>query len=221
MKKLLPLFLTTVLVSYTGAAFSQPGNRENNNNISRSETLNLIGQRTIYAQLAPSPTKTVLVPAGVKFTTDLEQNISTGKSKNNDRFTLKIKNSSIGKNKILKDSKINGHLENVIKAARGKKAKLNLVFDEIVLKDGSIYPIDATLVNTRVETKTKGKFLQNTGLILGGAIAGRFLGNRAKIKHGGLAGAGAAAAYVLSSPGGEVVLKRGTNVELKLKTPLQ
>jgi hypothetical protein len=219
-KKLLPLFLTTILVSHTGAAFSQSGNRENNLD-SRSETLTLVKQRTIYAQLAPSPTKTVLVPAGVKFTTDLEQNINTGKSKNNDRFTLKIKNSSIGKNKILKDSKINGHLENVTKAARGKKAKLNLVFDEIVLKDGSVYPINATLVNTRVETKTKGKFLQNTGLILGGAIAGRFLGNRTKIKHGGLAGAGAAAAYVLSSPGGEVVLKRGTNVELKLKTPLQ
>jgi hypothetical protein len=220
-KKLLPLFLTTVLVSHTGAAFSQSGDRENNNNISRSETLTLVKQRTLYAQFAPSKTSPVLVPAGVKFTTDLEQNISSGKSKNGDRFTLKIKNSSIGKNKILKDSKINGHLENVVKAARGKKAKLNLVFDEIVLKDGSIYPIDATLVNTRVETKTKGKFLQNTGLILGGAIAGRFLGNRAKIKHGGLAGAGAAAAYVLSSPGGEVVLKRGTNVELKLKTPLQ
>jgi hypothetical protein len=220
-KKLLPLFLTTVLVSYTGAAFSQPGDRENNNNYSKNETLTLVDQGTLYAQLAPSKTSPVLVPAGVKFTTDLEQNISTGKSKNSDRFTLKIKNSSIGKNKILKDSKVNGHLENVVKAARGKKAKLNLVFDEIVLKDGSIYPINATLINTRVETKTKGKFLQNTGLILGGAIAGRFLGNRTKIKHGGLAGAGAAAAFVLSSPGGEVVLKRGTNVELKLKTPLQ
>jgi hypothetical protein len=161
-----------------------------------------------------------VVPAGTNFNTDLQQEISTGKNRNNDKFVLKIKNGSVGKYKVLKDSTIEGHIENVTKAAKGKKARLNLVFDAIKLKNGDVFPIDAILVNTKIETKTKGKFLQNAATIIGGAVAGKFLGDKTKFKHGTLAGGAAATAYVLSSPGGEVVLKKGTDVKLKLKTKL-
>jgi hypothetical protein len=157
-----------------------------------------------------------IVAAGTTFNTDLQQEISTGKNRNNDTFVLKVKSG----NPILKDGKIEGHVEGVTKAAKGKKAKLNLVFDSIVLKNGDKLPIDASLVNTQIESKTKGKFLQNAGIILGGATAGHFVGNKTNFKHGGLAGGAAATAYVLSSPGGEVVMKKGTDVKLKLKTPL-
>jgi hypothetical protein len=153
--------------------------------------------------------------------TDLEQELSTGKNHNNDKFSAKIKNNgAISKYAILKDAHIEGHLENVSKAVKGKKATFNLFFDDIKLKNGDVLPIDAALVNTQVESKTKGKFLQNTGLILGGAVAGHFLGNKAGLKHGGLGGAAAATAFVLSSPGGEVVLKKGTDLQLKLKSNL-
>lgn len=165
-------------------------------------------------------TQQVVAAAGTTFDTNLEQEVSTGKNRNNERFLLRVKNGSLGKNQSLKDAQIQGHLENVVKAARGKKASLHLVFDQILLKNGDVYPINATLVNTQVETKTKGKFIQNAGIILGGAVAGHFLGNKAKFKQGALAGGAAATAFVLSSPGGEVVLKKGTNVKLKLKTPL-
>jgi hypothetical protein len=156
------------------------------------------------------------VPASTTIDTDLQQELSTGKNKNNDRFTLKVKSS----NPTLKDSVINGHLENVQKAAKGKKATFNLVFDDIVLKNGDMYPVDMTLVNTQVETKTKGQFLKNAGIIIGGTVAGRFVGDKTKFKHGALAGGAAATAYVLSSPGGEVQLKKGTDVKLKMKTAL-
>ncbi|MFN6487678.1 MULTISPECIES: hypothetical protein [unclassified Nostoc] len=162
----------------------------------------------------------ISLPAGTSFETVLQQEISTVKNQNNDRFVLEMKNSSIGANKVLQDGQIEGHLEDVVKAAKGKKASLHLVFDDISLKNGSSYPIDATLVNTKLETKTKGKFIQNTGIILGGTIAGHFLGNKAKFKHGGLAGGAAAAAFVLSSPGGEVALKKGTTIKLQLKSAL-
>jgi hypothetical protein len=46
------------------------------------------------------------------------------------------------------------------------------------------------------------------------------VGNKTNFKHGKLAGAAAATAYVLSSPGGEVVLKKGTDLQLKLKSAL-
>lgn len=161
-----------------------------------------------------------IVPAGTTIDTDLQQEISSGKNRNNEKFTIKIKNGSIGKYPILKDATIEGHLENVTKAAKGKKAKLNLFFDAVKLKNGDTLPIDATLVNTRVETKTKGQFIKNAGIILGGTMAGKFVGDKTKFKHGRLAGAAAATAFVLSSPGGEVVLKKGADLQLKLKSNL-
>jgi hypothetical protein len=161
-----------------------------------------------------------VIPAGITINTDLQQEISTGKNRNNDKFTIKIKNGSVGKYPALKDAVIEGHLEGVVKAAKGKKAKLNLVFDSVRLKNGDLLPIDASLINTQVESKTKGQFLKNAGIILGGTIAGSFVGNKTNFKHGKLAGAGAATAFILSSPGGEVVLKKGTDLQLKLKSNL-
>ncbi len=160
------------------------------------------------------------VPAGTNINTDLQQEISTGKNRNNEKFVIKIKNGSVSKYPPLKDATIEGHLEDVTKAAKGKKAKLNLVFDAVKLKNGDLIPIAADLVNTQVETKTKGQFLKNAGIIIGGTVAGKMLGDKAKFKGGKLAGAAAATAFVLSSPGGEVVLKKGTDLQLKLKSNL-
>jgi hypothetical protein len=161
-----------------------------------------------------------VVPAGVTIDTDLQQELSSGKNRDNEKFTIKIKNNSVSKYPALKDAVIEGHLEKVNKAAKGKKAQMNLAFDDLKLKNGDLLPIDATLVNTQVETKTKGQFLKNAGIILGGTIAGNFIGDKTKFKHGKLAGAAAATAFVLSSPGGEVVLKKGTDLQLKLKSNL-
>ncbi|MEH2198255.1 hypothetical protein [Nostoc sp.] len=212
MKNLFLLLLSAILLSSITAC-----NKTNTQTDSTSSN-----NKTAITEGTPSQpnNKQILIPAGTSFETVLKQEISTGKSQNNDRFVLETKNSSIGANKVLQDGQIQGHLEDVVKAVKGKKASLHLVFDDISLKNGSSYPIDATLVNTKLETKTKGKFIQNTGIILGGTIAGHFLGNQAKFKHGGLAGGAAAAAFVLSSPGGEVALKKGTNIKLQLKSAI-
>jgi hypothetical protein len=180
------------------------------------------GAMTTTGNNKPATTGTVAtIPAGITIDTDLQQELSSGKNRKNEKFTIKIKNGSVGKYPILKDAAIEGHLEDVTKAAKGKKATLNLFFDDIKLKNGDLLPIDATLVNTQVETKTKGQFLKNAGIILGGTVAGNFVGDKAKFKHGKLAGAAAATAFVLSSPGGEVVLKKGTDLQLKLKSGLE
>jgi hypothetical protein len=178
------------------------------------------GAMTAVGNNKPATTTGALavVPAGVTIDTDLQQELSSGKNRNNEKFTIKVKNGSVGKHPALKDATIEGHLEKVTKAAKGKKAQMNLTFDDIKLKNGDLLPIDATLVNTQVETKTKGQFLKNAGIILGGTMAGNFVGDKTKFKHGKLAGAAAATAFVLSSPGGEVVLKKGTDLQLKLKS---
>lgn len=219
MKKFMPFLLSAVLLSSTVACRKQVDKTSSN---SPSANPNKVAGSSSTKTIANNAkNQQAVVPAGTSFDTILQQDVSTGKSRNNEPFTLRVKNSLLGGNPALKDAEVQGHLEDVVKAARGKKASLHLVFDDIVLKDGSAYPIDATLVNTQVESKTKGKFLQNAGIILGGAAAGHFLGNKAKFKHGGLAGGAAAAAFVLSSPGGEVVLKKGTDIKLKLKSAIQ
>jgi hypothetical protein len=213
MKKLIPLLLSAVLLSNTVAC------QKSSEPIGKTSAPANQSPNSVSNQSSPKSSKLTnqqAIPAGTTFDTILQQDLSTGKNRDNERFTLRVK----GGNKTLKDAVIQGHLEDVVKAAKGKKASLHLVFDDIQFADGSTDPIDVTLVNTQVETKTKGKFVQNAGIILAGAAGGHFLGNKAKFKHGAVAGGAAATAYVLSSPGGEVVLKKGTNVKLKLKKPL-
>jgi hypothetical protein len=219
MKKLMPFLLSAVVLSSTVACrqqedqISDTPRAANNNQTTLSKKTNNTSSNLKTSQNA--------IPAGTTFETTLQKDLSTGKHGNNERFTLKVKDSLLGGvDKNLKDAEIEGHLENVVKAAKGKKASLNLVFDDIKFKNGGASPIDVTLVNTQIETKTKGKFLQNAGIILGGAVAGKFLGDKTKFKHGALAGGAAATAFVLSSPGGEVELKKGTVVKLKLTKPL-
>ncbi|NJM78184.1 MAG: hypothetical protein HC852_23425 [Acaryochloridaceae cyanobacterium RU_4_10] len=195
MKKLTPLLLGILFVSSTTACGKAPEAKVSENS--------------------------GVIPAGTKIEVSVPAEISTGKNRNNDRLIFPVDYPLVGGNPVLKGAKVEGHLENVVKAEKGRKASLHLVFDNIVFKNGSVKPIDAQLLNTKVETKTKGKFLKNAGIIMGGAVAGHFLGKKTGVKHGGLGGAAAATAFVLTSPGGEVVLKKGTDLDLKLKSPIE
>jgi hypothetical protein len=216
LKRAISLMLISLSVSGVASCSSKVADRPTTNTVKPATS----GAMTATSNKPATASALPVIPAGTTFYTDLQKELSTGKNRNNEKFTIKIKNGSVGKYAVLKDATIAGHLENVTKAAKGKKAKLNLFFDEIKLKNGDILPIDVTLVDTKVETKTKGQFLKNAGIILGGTMAGKFAGDKANFKHGKLAGAAAATAFVLSSPGGEVVLKKGTDLQLKLKSNL-
>jgi hypothetical protein len=198
MKRVAPLFLSLLFASSIVACGKS------------SET-----PTSPQAQLAPGS-----VAAGTTFEVSVPSEISSGKNRDKDELILPVKSPLVGGNPVLKGAKIEAHLEDVVKAQRGKKASLHLVFDDIVFKDGKSLPIDATLVDTKIESKTKGQFLKNAAIIAGGTAAGHFAGKKLDKKHGGLAGAAAATAFVLASPGGEVVLKKGSELDLKLKTPL-
>ncbi len=160
------------------------------------------------------------VPAGTTFEANVQEDLATNRNHDQDHFLLREHNPLLGGNPLLKDTQIEGHLEEVVKAAKGKKAQMHLVFDDIILKDGARLPLDATLMDTKIETQTKGTFLRNTGLVVGGAVAGHYLGKKTGLPAGTLGGAAAASAVVLNSPGGEVVVKRGTTLRLKLNKPL-
>jgi hypothetical protein len=176
-----------------------------------------------YADNAP-PNRIAFVgsvPTGTTFNAQLQTELSTAKNRDQDRFTLKEHHPLVGGNALLKDARIEAHLENVVKAARGKKASLHIVFDDIILKDGTRLPLDATLVNTKLETQTQSHMMRNVATIVSGAVAGHYLGQKTGIHHGGMMGAASAAAFVFTSPGGDVVLHKGTDFKIKLNSPLQ
>jgi hypothetical protein len=174
---------------------------------------------TVMAQ-STAIQKTSTIPAGTKFEAKLQEDLSTAKNQSQDRFLLRVQKPLFGGVALLDGTQVQGHLEQVVKAAKGQKAKMNLVFDDLVFKNGSHAPISVTLLNSKVQTKTKGTFLRNTGIILGGAVAGRYLGKKTGLPLGTTGGVAAATAYILNSPGGEVVVKKGTKLELKLNKPL-
>ncbi len=79
----------------------------------------------------------------------------------------------------------------------------------------------AVMAQTQTAALATGTFLRNTGLVVSGAVAGHYLGKKTGLSAGTLGGAAGASAVVLNSPGGEVVVKRGTTLRLKLNKPLE
>ena len=82
--------------------------------------------------------------------------------------------------------------------------------------NGSAVPIHAQLLSAlRPQTRR----LRNAALIVGGTVAGHYLGKRTGMKHGGLAGAAAATAFVLADKS-DMVLNRGSVLRLRLTQPV-
>jgi len=85
-----------------------------------------------------------------------------------------------------------------------------------VQPNGSAVPIHAQLLSAlRPQTHR----LRNAALIVGGTVAGHYLGQRTGMRHGALAGAAAATAFVLADKS-DIVLNRGSVLRLRLTQPV-
>lgn len=156
----------------------------------------------------------VEIAAGTEIKGKLTDGLDSSKNTEGDTFTLKISTGWFG-DKALKGAMINGHVENVKSSKMGgKKGAMELVFDEIEMPNGHTTEIDAQLTAL---PKPKGKFLQSAAIVMGGAVAGHHIGKKTNKKHGALMGAAAATAVALSLPGGDIVLKKGSELKIKLK----
>jgi hypothetical protein len=119
----------------------------------------------------------------------------------------------------LRGAKIEGHVENVSAAHMGHGATMNVILDDIVTKDGTKAPIDASVTSIK-EFEPKTHHLRDAALVVGGAVAGHIEGKRHGIKHGGLAGAAAGFALATSLKS-DIDVKKGTIVHLKLNQPIE
>lgn len=163
-----------------------------------------------FAQDAP------LAPKGAQFEAKFDQRISSKTAHDGDRFTLTEHEGLFHHAPAaLKGAKVEGHVENVVAAGATHKASMNVIFDDVVLANGTT--VAAALKPTSMKSfEPKTHHVRDVGLILGGAVVGHMAAGR---RHGGLAGAagGFALANGLKS---DVVVKAGTIVHLKLTAPL-
>lgn len=159
----------------------------------------------------------VVVPAGTDFYGRLQEPISSKTSHDGDKFELQQTDTLLHKEPALHGTTVEGHLENVQAAGAMRKPGMTIVFDDIVLADGSKAPVNVQLVSAHA-FDAKTHHLRTIGLMIGGAMAGHMM--HAKTGHGGGL-LGAAGGYVLSqSLKTDIAVPAGTVLELRFRTPV-
>jgi hypothetical protein len=153
---------------------------------------------------------TVVAPAGSTYRGKLDKEISSKTSHDGDTFALVAINGT----GPLAGSSIEGHLANVQAAGLAKKPAMTIVFDDVLLSDGTKVPIDVQLVSYGL-FGAKSHHWRTIGMVLGGGMAGHMAAGR---HHGGLLGA--AGGYMLSQQmKTDIDVKPGTVVAVKFLAP--
>lgn len=159
---------------------------------------------TAGSTAAPAATGgAVIATAGSTFRGKLQNEISSKKSHDGDKFSIENKGEVV-----------RGHLENVQPAGVGKKPSMVIVFDNLQMPDGTVAaPIDVRIENMGAFNARSHHF-RTLGMMVGGAIAGHMAGGAVHKKHGALAGA--AGGYLLSQEmKTDIDVKPGTTIVLK------
>lgn len=153
---------------------------------------------------------TLVAPAGSIYRGKLDKEISSKNSHDGDSFALVAVNG----NGPLAGSSVEGHLANVQAAGLGKKPSMTIVFDDVLLSDGTKVPINVQLLSYG-DFDAKSHHWRTIGMVLGGGMAGHMAAGR---HHGGLLGA--AGGYMLSQQmKTDIDVKPGTVVAVKFIAP--
>jgi hypothetical protein len=159
----------------------------------------------------------VVAAAGTTFYGKIQEPISSKTSHDGDRFTLQQTDTLMHKAPRLHGTIIEGHLENIQAAGPMRKPGMTIVFDDIVLPDGTKEPVNVQLLSMHA-FDAKTHHLRTIGLMIGGALAGHLM--HSKTGHGsGLMGA--AGGYVLSQTlKTDISVPAGTVLEVRFRSPV-
>jgi hypothetical protein len=172
------------------------------------------------ALAAPVLAQSSYAAAGAQFEARLDRALDTKTMHDGDRFTL-TEDATFYRAAppALKRAKIEGHVEHVTPPRKDHRATLNVVFDDVVLADGTTAPIDATItqIGSR-DPRTHG--LRESGVVLGGRVAGHRNVKKPGMAEGAPIAPGTGVALSSRDPKKPVEVKRGTIVRLKLLEPI-
>ena len=173
----------------------------------------------LIAAAAPAAAQTIVAPRGTEFEASLNQTLNTKTLHDGDTFTMTEHDGWFHKAPpALHNVTIDGHVENVSAAKMGHGASMNVIFDDIVLPDGTHAPLNARVTSSKA-FEAKHHYFRDAGLIIGGAVVGHMTAGHFHKSHGGLAGA--AAGFALATHlKSDIKVNRGTTVHLKLTQDL-
>lgn len=169
----------------------------------------------------PRPSS-VTVPAGTVVEVELLEDLSSQTSRVGDTFRARVASNvrEDGSVAIPAGAEVVGEVTEVAAIRKvGGRARLAVKFTDLVLPSGATVPIDASFSQTgRNETGKDAATIG--GAAAGGAVLGRILNKKDRSK-GSVIGAiiGAAAGTVIASrtPGEEILIPRGTAMNLELR----
>jgi hypothetical protein len=164
----------------------------------------------------------ITIPAGTELSVALETPVGSATSDAGDPVRASLVEALVidGVPAIPANATVTGEVITARSSGKVKgRAAVVLRFNEVMVGDRQ-YAIDATPVD-REAASTKKKDALSIGIpAAAGSIIGAIAGGKKGAVVGGAVGGGAGTAYVLSTPGREIVLRAGTHVQARLTKPL-
>jgi hypothetical protein len=170
-----------------------------------------------------SATRTGTIAAGTELVASLQQSIATDKNKVGDRIALRTTEPLrlAGGVTIPVGSTINGEVTHIDPAGRiAGGAELTLRFHELVLTDGSSYPITCEPFRLTGKGDAKESALEIGGGAVAGGIVGGVLGGKKDIAKGAAVGAVIGTGVAVATKGDQIVLPVGQKMSVKVTAPV-
>jgi hypothetical protein len=172
------------------------------------------------ALAAPVLAQSSYAQAGAQFEARFDRALDSKTMHDGDRFTLTEDGTFYrAAPPALKRARIEGHVEHVTPPRKDHRATLNVVFDDVILADGTTAPIDATV--TRIgERDPRTHQLRASAALVGGNVAGRRYTKKPGMAEGEPIAPGTGVALAARDAKQPIEVKRGTVVRLKLLDPI-
>lgn len=194
----------------------------------REETPARTAGTTAPARSASRPAAPA-VPAGAQITLRLDETLSTGSHSAGDGFTASVTSDVVspsGAVLIPAGSTAYGVITESVKST-GSDTDAVLAFRiEAISAGGETHPLQATVVDTRIESSRRDSSTRTATKIGVGAAAGALVGqilgkDRESTLTGAVVGAAAGTAVALSTRGGNATAPEGSIITIRLDKPLR
>jgi hypothetical protein len=176
----------------------------------------------VAAGLAASTPASAAIPVGTKFNVHLAtQDINTKNAQPGDQFVMYVIAPYPNGNTRYAGAKIYGHVASARSAGQGRKAELDLAFDKLVLTDGTVGQLSATMIKAQTvsENTTARKALgAGAGMAVGSQTIGRLIGGAGGAVVGMLGGAAGGYAYANNAKANFSLVK-GAQAEIQTSAP--
>jgi hypothetical protein len=166
----------------------------------------------------------VTLPAGTQLPIVLDTPVASNTSRVKQPVRAHLTRAIVikGHTVVPRGSRVSGTVTSVKPSGRVKgRAHVALRFDTLTLRNGDRTVTIETAPVSRTARATTGKDAVEIGVpAAGGAVAGAVVGGKEGAAIGAAAGAGGGTAVVLSTRGGEVRIRKGASLRLRLTAPV-